>query len=41
MLLLVQDLLYSAIRLGIKCKLPFLLRNHHYYRNGFLMYFLE
>ena len=40
-LLLVQGLLYSAIRLGIKCKLPFLLRNHRYFRNGFLMYFLE
>ena len=41
MLLLVQDLLYYAIRPGIKRKFPFLLRNQHYFRNVFLMYFLE
>ena len=36
-----QDLLYHAIRPGIKRKFPFLLRNQHYFRNVFLVYFLE
>ena len=41
MLLLVQDLIYYAIRLGIKRKFPFLLRNQHYFRTCFSCIFLN